>query len=856
VSIRLRLMIGFGVTLVLLGAQSAATLRWRRRLAELGTQESSVIAPRLEAAQALETAILAQEAALRAYAASRDPADLERFRGARGRERAVLRQLALLPVGPADNAILTKMTPRIDDFDAAAGTFAEHVQDGAPRAEAEHAASRLARLRRHVQSLAEELRAAEEREAQSARAAAAQVRGELTRGIALLSLLVAAAVAGTGLLTIRAVRGPAQRLRRAARALAAGDYAPALALAPTHGAGDAPSRDELAELALAFGRMAARLRDREDRTAAEGRLAAAVATSFDVNRLARAALDEVLAYTRAEIGIVYAHDREPGLFRRAAAVGLDDAPMGLRAGDGIPGEALAQARTITVRDVPADTQFQVRLGFATALPRMVVATPIVFQGEPVGVMLIASLRNLDAGGLEFLEQAARLLGVSLTNALGHREVTGLAAALRSKNEQLQAQHRELQAHHDALQARDVRLEQQNEELETQRRELRERTEELTRASRQKDDFLAMLGHELRNPLAAIRSASYVLGRLPDDASVASRAIIARQADQLARLVDDLLDVSRTSRGLIDLALTRVDLRVVVGDALEAAQRLAGPQRQRLAARLPDAPVWVDADVVRLGQVLGNVLSNSIKFSPAGALIRIVLEQREDRAVLRVDDQGVGISEELLPHVFELFVRGDEEAARGRSGLGLGLALARRLTEMHGGTIVARSAGHDCGTEVEITLPVSATPADLATVPAEPAAAPQPQGPQPRRVLIVEDQPDVGESLGLLLAALGHEVQQARNGAAGIAMALSDPPDVVLLDIGLPGLDGYEVARRLRGQLPSEAPTRLYALTGYTQPEDRQRAIDAGFDGFLAKPVDLEALTAALAEQPAEPSAAA
>ena len=355
-------------------------------------------------------------------------------------------------------------------------------------------------------------------------------------------------------------------------------------------------------------------------------------------------------------------------------------------------------------------------------------------------------------------------------------------------------------------------------------------------NRSKDEFLAMLGHELRNPLGAISNAAHLLAMAESRGADTTRArdIIGRQVQHLARLVDDLLDVSRVVAGKVVLGLQALELA-------ETAHRVAalygGPRGGRHVIRVEATPVWVSADPTRLEQVLTNLLANAVKYTPAGGEIVVSVQLEGQRAVLRVRDSGAGIRPELLPRVFDLFVQGDRSLERTGGGLGIGLTLVRHLIELHGGTVEAASAGLGRGSTFTVRLPA------LAAVPApSEAARPASAGPA-QRILIIEDNDDARETLRNLLHLLGHEVHEACDGDSGVDEARRLRPDVALIDIGLPGIDGYEVARRVRADVPR---ARLVAVTGYGQPDDLQRAWAAGFDVHLVKPVDPQQLQQVLA----------
>ena len=374
---------------------------------------------------------------------------------------------------------------------------------------------------------------------------------------------------------------------------------------------------------------------------------------------------------------------------------------------------------------------------------------------------------------------------------------------------------------------------------------RKRAEEgLREASRRKDEFLAMLGHELRNPLAPIRNALEVL-RLRSDLETVTWAvdISRRQIGHLSRLVDDLLDVSRIIRGKIRLQPGRLDLAALARAAAEDHRAAVGDARLTLDVRLPDGPVWVAGDATRLSQVIGNLLTNATKFTDPGGRVTLSLEVDGRRAVVRVADTGIGIEAAMLARLFDPFAQADRSLDRCRGGLGLGLALVKGLAELHGGGVAADSAGPGRGAEFRVWLPLDApvsTPAPAAPAQVTAGAARQ------LRILVVEDSTDAAESLRLLLEQYGHSVTVAHTGTAGLTLARSCRPDLILSDLGLPGLDGFALARALRDD-PALAHIPLLAHSGYAQDEDKQRARDAGYCHHFTKPVDPAELARVLAD---------
>nr|WP_315212583.1 response regulator [uncultured Duganella sp.] len=400
----------------------------------------------------------------------------------------------------------------------------------------------------------------------------------------------------------------------------------------------------------------------------------------------------------------------------------------------------------------------------------------------------------------------------------------------------------------------VALAVKNEELKKQARQLSQRTTELTatnkrltreiedrqvaeRQNHAKDEFLAMLGHELRNPLSAISSAASLIG-LPGvstDGVQRAKKIIQRQSQHLGRIVDDLLDLSRAMSGKILLNRAPLDMSALVAHTLETFRATGRSGDYQLIQDLD--PGWIDGDPTRLEQIASNLIDNALKYTPPGGRIEVRTWTENDDVVLSVRDTGVGISADLLPHVFDVFVQGSSTLDRAQGGLGIGLSLVRRLTELHGGSIEAESKGPGGGSTFTLRMPRIEHQAAPAPAPA-PAAQERGQG-KPS-VLLIEDNEDGREMMAMMLSCYGYEVQYAEDGLRGLEVAARFRPDLALVDIGLPGIDGYEVARRLRAD-PATRNIKLIALTGYGLAEDLRRVIDAGFDRHLVKPVDIDHL---------------
>jgi CheY-like chemotaxis protein len=362
-------------------------------------------------------------------------------------------------------------------------------------------------------------------------------------------------------------------------------------------------------------------------------------------------------------------------------------------------------------------------------------------------------------------------------------------------------------------------------------------EALKSADRRKDEFLAMLAHELRNPLAPIRNATEILTRtlLRQQGAQAAVEIVKRQVGHLTRLVDDLLDVSRITQGRIQLQRRSLELGSIVIQALESAEPLIREKRHRVIQTSSSQPLYVDGDSARLVQCVTNLLTNAVKYTEQGGEIRVDTRAEQSRAVISVSDNGIGISADLMPRIFGLFVQSARSLDRSEGGLGIGLSLVQKLVEMHGGVVEAASEGPGCGSTFKIGLPRITAPAQI------PLAAAAVKW-QRKRVLVVDDNVDAATSLVDLLRLDGHEVAGAYSAKEALESVNLFKPDAVLLDIGLPDMDGYQVAHRIRGIGPS---VRIIALTGYGRAEDVQRARDAGFDAHMVKPVDLNALERAI-----------
>jgi PAS domain S-box-containing protein len=380
------------------------------------------------------------------------------------------------------------------------------------------------------------------------------------------------------------------------------------------------------------------------------------------------------------------------------------------------------------------------------------------------------------------------------------------------------------------------------------RQVQEQSEALADLHRRKDEFLAMLSHEIRNPLPAILNAVHLLRHESCEIALHAKAaaIVERQVKQLTLLIDDLLEIARVTTGRVHLRRERSDLRVIVESAVEAARPVVERRKHDLCVSLPPEPVWLDVDACRVEQVVTNLLTNAAKYTLEGGRIWLGLAREKDEAVVRVSDTGIGISPELLPRVFDLFTQGEASLDRSDGGLGIGLTLVQRLVELHGGTVAASSPGLSRGSEFVVRLPAVSVSEPLPST--EPLTGTTQSSEKKRRLLIVDDNTDAAYTLAELLRLSGHEVRVAYSGLAALEAAAECRPEAVLLDIGLPGMSGYEVAARLRRDPKVELNSVcLIAITGYGLDSDRALIRQAGFNHHLVKPVDPRRLHQLLAQ---------
>jgi signal transduction histidine kinase len=522
------------------------------------------------------------------------------------------------------------------------------------------------------------------------------------------------------------------------------------------------------------------------------------------------------------------------------------------------------ARDGGTENIPATAEAP---GFRIARDRVSIFHPIVENGESLGTIYVDTRYGLRGRILDYLGIIALVMGGALTVALVlsawlqralTRPILEVADAARAVVERRDYSARAAKTTDDEIgvladafnsmlkevEARSRALVASNESLQREMLERVEAEEALRVADRRKDEFLATLAHELRNPLAPIRNALYIMqtARNDPDVTANARAMIERQLHQMVRLVDDLLDVSRISTGKLALRRERVELRSVAQNAIEAVEPFFNARGHILKVEMPPAGVYVNADPTRLAQVFLNLLNNAAKFTDPGGRIEFRLGVEGDEMVASVGDNGIGIAPEMHELVFDMFAQADRSLERSTMGLGVGLSLSRRLVELHGGSIELKSEGAGRGAEFIVRIPVLGT--DVARHLRAVGKDVRDARDSRHRILVADDNLDFGVSLAALLRGLGNEVRVEHDGAAALAAAQEFQPDIAFLDIGLPKLNGFDVARRLRGG-PSTAKSILVAVTGWSEKKDQQLAKEAGFDHYIVKPVEIEKVQAIL-----------
>lgn len=827
-----QLAVGFTCLILILVGLLGTVFHLHSRVRQAEHAFVTEIKPRREQADHLQRAIMYVGLNLRSYLLRGTPSHKVRFRQAMEEARRATHGLMTTGMDGEELSL------RVEEYLAKSLDAVERRAHGPIPLSDE---VELAGLREELVEEVRQLSHQQESRARSALQRMARLREQVWQGVLGASLLALLGFVTTGVSMARSLRRSTQELLSMATAVTGGDWRPALALVPPAGDRTPPPRSEMGRIARAFGVMAWHLERRERRLLAEGEIARLAASSLDPASFGEPSLRTVLEYLGTEVGVLYLWDEQAEALVPAFCHAVESEERVLR-GQGIPGQAAASRRTVVLRDIPRESAFRVKLGYDEAPPKCVVATPVIAHDHLFGVLLVASLRELEQEDFAFLERAASQLGVGLANAKAYRTTQTLLEEVRERSELIQAQNAQLQAQNEAIQAQSKQLRAQQEEIQAQNEALKQRAEELERQAQQlrvvserKTEFLGVLAHELRNPLAPIVNGLYLLGRAEVEGEQRRRAlsVLERQVEHLTKLVDDLLDVTRIARGKVSLDLRPLDLVALVRACVEDQRGAIEARGLQLRVELPQGEVLVKGDRTRLSQVVGNLLHNASKFTDAEGWIAVRLRAGSDEVELRVADSGIGIEPSLMAQLFTPFVQGNTQLARSSGGLGLGLALVRSLVDLHGGSVTAHSEGAGRGAEFTVKLPRL----HVAGGSIQPGDDPQ-ERPRSMQVLLIEDSQDAAETLRAVLELQGHRVAVAYSGADGLRLACELVPEVILCDLGLPVLSGYEVAARVRAE-PRLANVLLVAVSGYASHSDRRRAVKAGFDHHLAKPLGLE-----------------
>jgi signal transduction histidine kinase/ActR/RegA family two-component response regulator/CHASE3 domain sensor protein len=845
-SIGTRLAVGFAVVIAILTAFAAFTLVLQHRSSEAQREYVQKYVPRAEAAAELERGIFGVAIAWRNWFISGDSEHAAAANAAVEEARRALMAAGRIPKDTDGQELFASLEPAAEHYlSLVTSTLRTGRLSNASAVE-----DSLSRARAGALNAIGFFYSLQREKAHRSIKAMEASRAQVTQALTFTFVVVALVLMLLGALITQSIRGPARALRRIARDMQAGDWHSALALGPKAAAArgaSADPQDELAQIALAFGAAAETLERREIRLRGDARIAGAASRSLEKTTIAEEALAAMAEAVGATVGAVYWREADGTTLRPIAGRALAAEAHTVQLGEGLPGLAAQQGRLTVVRDIPRDSPLRLRTGIDDLAPHSVVAVPALLRNELHGVVVLASLRALEPHELEFLESAALQLAIGLANARAHEHVRRLLDQVRDAQDRLQVQNEELHAQSEELQAQSEELQAQNEEIQAQSEELQRHTTELAQADVRKNEFIGLLAHELRNPLSAIANGVYILGQNPVQREADARmlALIKRQMGYLTRLIDDLLDVSRIAHGKLNVHREVMDLRELVTHCVNDLREGAAQARIALDAEVPPTAVPVFGDRTRLAQVLGNLLGNALKFTEPGGRVAVALRKGGDTVTLAVRDDGAGIEPDVLQRLFQPFIQGRPSHSRPNGGLGLGLALSKALVELHDGHIEARSEGAGQGAELIVTLP-------LATHRAEHAAPARAGGGVARRILLIEDSEDAAEALQGALRAHGHEVEIVGDGLEAVERARAMRPDLVLCDLSLPGIDGYEVARRLRAD-PPLAKTPMIALSGYASPEDHQRSRDAGFDDHMAKPVRLDRLLESIASPAGQPA---
>ncbi|HET9580841.1 MAG TPA: GAF domain-containing sensor histidine kinase [Usitatibacter sp.] len=697
-----RLGAAFALVCLVMAVLGAFVFVTQERSARAEQEFTTWQIPLSDAATRLESAILYVGIGVRTYMLNPGEQTRTAAMASVQAAREALRRLGQLARASGEAREIEALAPPVEGYlDFSAGLL-----DGVEGEDAAAVERQLSSARERALAGVRQFDAAQDRKLQEGVEALERERTGVARALALAFALVLGILLFVGFYTFRAIQRPTAELVRIARAMQAGDWKPALEWSPEVVAarGDRPNpRSELARIAHAFGSAAVALDRREARLRGDARVAAATASSLRAEAIAQSALVALLDGSAARAGVFYAVEGDARRTLAAHQVSEEDA----RRFDeqGLPARVARERRMALVQPVPADAAL--RLSGGHGEPAAIAVIPVVFQDEPLAIVALALARAPDDDARDFLQGAASQVAIGLANARAHERMRQLLEEIQAQNEEIQAQVEEIQAQGEQLQAQNEELQSQQEQIAESNDRLRRQAGELTHADERKNEFLGLLAHELRNPLAAISNSIFMLGHpgvQPAQAAKA-RAVIERQMKHLTRMIDDLLDVTRISRGKLRLQREGLDLAQLVRDCVEDHRRAIENAGLELRIEVPPEKVPVFGDRTRLGQVLSNLLNNAVKFTERGGRIEVRVEREPAQARLRVIDTGIGIDGELLQQLFEPFSQGESAHTRPNAGLGLGLALARALVEMHGGGIEAHSAGRHAGSEFVVTLPL-------------------------------------------------------------------------------------------------------------------------------------------------------
>ena len=847
-SIGQRLGLGFVLLLLINAASLVAVGSFNRQSVDAERAFTTQSAPRLEGAITLRARILEVAIAARAVQIAPTPQNRLGFSSDLQRARQQVERMAEMNAG---NRAFTGLTQQINAYlIEAEQTIDEQLGDDAQNALRDRRLAFTPDLEEYI--------AQQRRDAGAAMNAMSTAQQRVRDGVVAAAIVSMLAFVLIAFVIAESVRRPARVLSRAARAMADGDWKPALEL-PVHPE-DSHARNELVQLRSAFSVSAAAIELRERRLGASRAVASAAAAGLSTELIAQCALQAIGDHVNAELGVVYACETG-GRLLPVASRGLGLEVHELPDADGVPRESAIGRRTIRLADVPADTNFTIRIGFDRAPARSVISVPLVFRDRVLGVFVLASLRTIDDDDASFLESAAQQLAIGFENVRSFEQIGRLleqtteanariqaqSEELQAQNEELQAQGEEIQVQNEELQAQGEEIRAQNEDLRLQSETLRSQREALTEVDKRKNEFIGLLAHELRNPLATMSNSLFVLRQVGSNQQPAARTldVMERQMRQLQRLTDDLLDITRIAHGKLKLRRARVDLADVVRECVEDQRVSASRAKVGLTLTSPEQPIFIEGDRSRLSQVLCNLIDNAMKASREDSEVQIAVQLHASpaRATVSIIDQGEGITKEVLPTLFRPFVQAFG-SHRSNGGLGLGLSLVRTITGMHGGTVEAFSEGAGHGSTFVVTLPLE-SPESVAQDSTVSSDAHTEQGDPDRssgacRIQLIEDNEDAAETLRFALELAGHNVSVAHTAESGLEMLRVVRPDVLICDIGLPDKSGYEVAAALAND-PEFTTTRLVALSGYATPSDQRRARDAGFHHHFAKPVTIEQL---------------